>query len=189
MAKLRGVHGPGQVRDAVGEMLERLAWQHGGTPTLCVDGSNNLGLAADLLGLLPARSLVVVQITGGMAHALAPEMLSLGSDGRRALIHPIWRTSRNALAHGLDRAAAQGRVRLPLEADEDTMELVRELREEMQAAVLEVTAAGRSVVRGGKSDDLMMATAVGVYCLDRNLLARDRSVRAAPPQPSSLGWT
>jgi hypothetical protein len=185
-----GSHGPSELLDLVTRTAS--ASTYPAPVAVVVDASNNVSLILDLLARFDRRAVVAVQITGGETHALVPEAVMVGSDGRHGraapqpVLHPLWRCARNRLIEGIDRAATAGRVRLP--TDDANAELVSQLCEKLVGMAIETTASGRQRVAPGRSDDLAMALAIGLYTLDRSLLPRERR-RTTAPAPSALAWT
>jgi hypothetical protein len=185
-----GSHGPSELLDLVTRTAS--ASTYPAPVAIVVDASNNVSFILDLLARFDRRAVVAVQITGGEGHGLVPEAVMVGSDGRpgraapRPVLHPLWRCARNRLIEGIDRAATAGRVRLPV--DEANAELVGRLREELVGMAIETTASGRQRVVPGRSDDLAMALAIGLYAIERGLLPRERR-RPAAAAPSALAWT
>lgn len=151
------------------------------------DTSSNFSLAVELAKKVPVANIAFIQFHGGTEHAPHPTAKLLGMIGGKQTAAPIWPVSRRELINSLEIAAAQRRVVLPVD-DQEQADGLNTLRKQLSELSIHTTDAGRTIIESSGHDDVAIALAMGLFVCERWPSPRPR---AAPPvqQFSARAWT
>ncbi len=158
-----------------------------GNPRIVVDASNNgafLSLLASRFGNSAPNHIIACTISGAQEHGLTPQPYPLVLFGQKTNLHK-WPLSRNALLVDLAAEMENSTVKITATGDYE------KLRTQLMAITQEQRASGRIVYNssGAAHDDLIIATAMSVWCARRLGQPPRRMNRQRQEKFSSRGWT
>jgi hypothetical protein len=151
------------------------------------DISSNSTLALELAKRVPIASISFIKFHGGGEHAPTPATQLLGLINNKNTAAPVWSVSRRELINGLEIAAAQRRVVLPVD-DAEQADGLNTLRKQLSELSIHTTDAGRTIIESSGHDDVAIALAMGLFCCER----WPRPQHRAAPQTqrfSARAWT